>query len=92
MATCGQATSAFSPTVNLSCLIPGDRETDLAMTELFGGFSGEFYQAYKTVFPLDSGFPVRKHLYHLLNHLNLFGSAYLSGCESTLDRLLAEAD
>ena len=54
----------------------GDREADLAMTELFGGFPREFYEAYGA---LDDGYARRKHLYnlyHLLNHLNLFGESY----------------
>jgi len=64
----------------------GDRECDLAMSELFGGFPAEFYAAY----PLDKGYGRRKHLYnlyHLLNHLNLFGGGYLAQVRSTL-RLL----
>ena len=71
----------------------GDRETDLAMTELFGGFSAEFYQAYNSILPVDSGYSIRKriyNLYHLLNHFNLFGGSYLSQVESTLDRVLPE--
>lgn len=62
----------------------GDRETDLAMTELFGGFSADFYRGYNDVWPLDSGYSQRKNLYnlyHKLNHLNLFGSAYLAQVE-----------
>jgi len=68
----------------------GDRETDLAMTELFGGFAPEFYAAYETEWPLDKGYPRRKHLYnlyHLLNHLNLFGGGYRAQVKATL-RLL----
>jgi protein-ribulosamine 3-kinase len=68
----------------------GDREADLAMTELFGGFPREFYQAYNETWALDAGYPRRKHLYnfyHLLNHLNLFGGGYLGQVRSTL-RLL----
>jgi len=68
----------------------GDREADLAMTELFGGFPREFYDAYNEVLPLEAGYEQRKHaynLYHLLNHLNLFGGAYLAQVKSTL-RLL----
>lgn len=71
----------------------GDRETDIAMTELFGGFTSSFYGGYQTIWPLDSGYESRKHLYnlyHLLNHLNLFGEGYLSQCRSTLDRLLSQ--
>lgn len=57
----------------------GHREVDLAMTELFGGFSGDFYQAYREACPMDPGYPERRDLYNLyplLNHLHLFGSAY----------------
>ncbi len=70
----------------------GDRETDLAMTELFGGFSPAFYQAYQAVYPLDPGYANRKtlyNLYHILNHLNLFGQSYLHQAESMLGKLLA---
>jgi len=59
----------------------GDRETDLAMTRLFGGFSRAFYDAYELAWPLAPGSPERQHiyqLYHVLNHLNLFGRGYLS--------------
>lgn len=69
----------------------GDREADLAMTELFGGFPPEFYAAYNAAWPLARGYERRKHLYnlyHLLNHLNLFGGGYLAQVRATL-RLLA---
>ena len=71
----------------------GDRETDLAMTELFGRLPGEFYAAYNEAFPLDAGYAVRKdlyNLYHVLNHLNLFGGGYLIQAERLIGRLLAE--
>ncbi|MDO9103514.1 MAG: fructosamine kinase family protein [Methylovulum sp.] len=71
----------------------GDREADLAMTELFGGFSDDFYAAYQAVYPLDPGYRVRKtlyNLYHILNHLNLFGSGYLRQAEAMLATLRAE--
>ena len=71
----------------------GDRETDLAMTELFGGFSSDFYAAYRNSYPLDSGYTVRKtvyNLYHILNHYNLFGGGYLSQATGMIDRLLSE--
>jgi fructosamine-3-kinase len=71
----------------------GDRETDLAMSELFGGFPDEFYGAYREVWPLDPGYGVRKilyNLYHVLNHLNLFGGGYLTEAELMLDCLLGE--
>jgi fructosamine-3-kinase len=68
----------------------GDREADVAMTELFGGFPREFYDAYEGAYPLESGYALRKHLYnlyHLLNHLNLFGAGYLGRVEKTLGLL-----
>ncbi len=71
----------------------GDRETDIAMTELFGGFGPEFYAAYQHCLPLDPGYKTRKqlyNLYHILNHLNLFGSGYLSQAERIMQNLLAE--
>ena len=70
----------------------GDRETDIAMTELFGGFDPEFYAAYQSHSPLPDGYPLRRDLYklyHVLNHLNLFGAAYLSRSENIIDGLLA---
>lgn len=57
----------------------GDRETDLAFSELFGGFSPAFYAAYTAAWPLAPGYPRRKplyNLYHVLNHANLFGGGY----------------
>ena len=71
----------------------GDRETDLAMTELFGGFSPRFYAAYREHYPLDEGYALRKtlyNLYHVLNHLNLFGAGYASQAEQMMDDLLSE--
>lgn len=68
----------------------GDRETDLAMTELFGGFTSSFYEAYQTVAPLAAGYPARRdlyQLYHVLNHLNLFGAGYLGRAEQLLEQL-----
>ncbi|MFV2061542.1 MAG: fructosamine kinase family protein, partial [Gammaproteobacteria bacterium] len=71
----------------------GDRETDIAMTELFGGFSENFYRAYNEHFPLDSGYSIRKtfyNIYHILNHLNLFGGGYGQQAESMIDKVLSE--
>ena len=71
----------------------GDRETDLAMTELFGGFSTRFYAAYRDVWPLEAGYSVRKtlyNLYHVLNHYNMFGGGYAGQAERMTERLLAE--
>lgn len=70
----------------------GDRETDIAMTELFGGFGAEFHAAYDEAWALDAGYAVRRdlyQLYHVLNHLNLFGGGYLSRARGLLSRLLA---
>jgi len=71
----------------------GDREADIAMTELFGGFGADFYAAYNNDWPLDSGYALRKtlyNLYHILNHYNLFGGGYLSQAQHMIDRLLSE--
>ncbi len=71
----------------------GDRETDLAMTELFGGFSAVFYTAYREAYPLEAGYARRKtlyNLYHVLNHLNLFGGDYQVQAENMMGELLAQ--
>ena len=82
-----------SPVIFDPAIYYGDRETDLAMTELFGGFSENFYHAYRDAYPLDTDFKTRKilyNLYHILNHLNLFGGSYLRQAEHMIDRLLSE--
>ena len=69
----------------------GDRECDIAMTRLFGGFGGAFYRAYEEAWPLAPGYAVREklyQLYHVLNHLNLFGGGYLGRAESLIGQLL----
>ncbi len=71
----------------------GDREADIAMTELFGGFGARFLAGYQSVWPLDPGYRVRKtlyNLYHILNHFNLFGGGYGSQAGRMIDQLLAE--
>jgi len=71
----------------------GDAEADLAMTELFGGYGADFYAAYRQIKPIDAGYQSRKtlyNLYHILNHLNLFGGGYLGQAESMTQQLLAE--
>ena len=71
----------------------GDREADIAMTELFGGFGREFLAAYDHAYPLDIGYKYRKslyNLYHIINHINLFGSGYLAQAENVIARLIAE--
>jgi len=69
----------------------GDRESDLAMTRLFGGFSASFYEAYEATWPLADGHERRNslyQLYHVLNHLNLFGRGYLGRALALIDQLL----
>jgi protein-ribulosamine 3-kinase len=70
----------------------GDREVDVAMTELFGGFAPGFYEAYADAAPLPPGHEVRAtlyNLYHVLNHLNLFGASYLARAEAMTAELAA---
>ena len=71
----------------------GDRECDLAMSELFGGFTADFYAAYRAAWPLDPGYAVRKtlyNLYHILNHANLFGGGYAAQAARMAAQLLAQ--
>ena len=72
----------IDPAVYVGC-----SEADLAMTELFGGFPQRFYQAYNEISPIDQGYRERRelyNLYHLLNHLNLFGGSYLGSVRHVL--------
>lgn len=67
----------------------GSREAEFGMTTLFGGFGTRFYDAYNEYWPLDDGWRERVEvyrLYHLLNHLNLFGSGYFAGCMEILEK------
>ena len=78
----------FDPAVHY-----GDREADLAMTELFGGFPESFYAGYREAWPLAEGFETRKtlyNLYHVLNHYTLFGAGYLGQARRMIERLVAE--
>lgn len=87
------ATESGEPVIFDPAVYFGDRETDIAMTELFGGFGPRFYAAYREAWPLDSGYETRKllyNLYHVLNHFNLFGGGYAAQATSMMDRLLAE--
>ncbi|MBN8779303.1 MULTISPECIES: fructosamine kinase family protein [unclassified Thiobacillus] len=71
----------------------GDRECDLAMSELFGGFAPDFYAAYREAWPLDAGYAVRKtlyNLYHILNHANLFSGGYATQAAHMAAQLLAQ--
>ncbi len=70
----------------------GDREADIAMTELFGGFGRGFFSAYQYTLKLDVGYSTRKKLYllyHILNHFNLFGSGYAGQASALMDELLS---
>ena len=88
--------NTFSDTAHQPCLVDpavhfGLRETDLAMTELFGRLPQTFYDAYREASPQNPGYEERKqlyNLYHLLNHLNLFGGSYLASVESTVNRFV----
>lgn len=69
----------------------GHREADLAMTKLFGGFSPEFYEGYQHTYPPEEGYLYRENiylLYHVLNHLNLFGRGYYSQTIHLIDSYL----
>ncbi len=71
----------------------GDREADLAMTYVFGGFNADFYASYQNAFPLDDGFAVRKtfyNIYHIINHLNIFGGGYHGQALHMMEQVLAE--
>ena len=81
------ASSGGQPVIFDPAVYYGDRETDLAMTRLFGGYSREFYVAYEHSWPLPPGHEQRLgvyQLYHVLNHLNLFGRSYLGRSESLI--------
>lgn len=87
------ATALGEPVIFDPAVYYGDREADIAMTELFGGFSTRFYDAYRAQWPLDPGYATRKtlyNLYHVLNHLHLFGGGYLAEAERMIHRLLSE--
>ena len=77
----------FDPAVHF-----GDRECDLAMADLFGGFDPAFFKKYEAAWPLESGWADRRRfykLYHLLNHANLFGGHYVSASRRLIDELAA---
>ncbi|YAF93909.1 MAG: fructosamine kinase family protein [Nodularia sp. CChRGM 3473] len=84
-------TTAGEPVIFDPATYFGDREVDIAMTELFGGFPAGFYQGYHEVLALDAGYEQRKtlyNLYHILNHFNLFGGGYASQANRMIDQIL----
>jgi fructosamine-3-kinase len=87
------ASEDIEPVVFDVAIYYGDRETDLAMTRLFGGFGNSFYEGYESVLPAAAGEPARRdlyNLYHVLNHANLFGAGYARQARASIDRLLAQ--
>jgi len=87
------ALSDGTPVVFDPAVYCGDREADLAMTELFGGFPKDFHSAYRNAWPLDDGYTVRRdfyNLYHVLNHANLFSGGYVEQSARLIERLIAE--
>ena len=87
------AASSGEPVLYDPAVYYGDREADLAMTHLFGGFGPAFYAAYEAAWPLDAAAGSRRtlyNLYHVLNHWNLFGGGYGAQAAAMIERLLAE--
>ena len=83
-----------TPTIFDPATYYGDRECDLAIMELFGGYSADFYAAYRAEYPLDAGYATRRdlyNLYHILNHANLFGGGYARQAEQMMQKLLVVA-
>ncbi|MFM7267065.1 MAG: fructosamine kinase family protein [Cyanobium sp.] len=97
MAVCvNERNSVLSPAIFDPAIHRGDREVDLAMARLFGGFPAQFFEAYQAEWPLPQGAGQRVNmynLYHLLNHANLFGGAYHSqACSLIMECLKQMAD
>lgn len=92
---CGNFAFTFSgkPIVFDPACYYGDRETDIAMTELFGGFNQDFYAVYNEHYLLDSGYKIRRdfyNLYHILNHYNLFSGGYAAQAKHLCLKVLSE--
>lgn len=87
------AIEGITPAVFDPAVYVGDREADIAMTELFGGFPKDFLSAYRAAWAPDDGYRVRRdfyNLYHLLNHANLFAGGYVAQAQHSIEMLLAE--
>ncbi|HUL95905.1 MAG TPA: fructosamine kinase family protein [Usitatibacter sp.] len=87
------AASRGEPVVFDPAVYVGDREADVAMTGLFGGFPVDFLSAYRAHWPLDDGYRVRRdlyNLYHVLNHSNLFAGDYVRQAGHQIEQLLAQ--
>ena len=71
----------------------GDREVDIAMTELFGRLPADFYSGYQSIQPLDRGYDKRKNIYnfyHVLNHANMFGGVYVEQSQAMINRIISQ--
>ena len=85
------ATPSGEPVILDPATYWGDREVDIAMTELFGGFPAAFYRGYNQAWQLDQGYQQRKtiyNLYHILNHFNLFGGGYGSQASRMIEQIM----
>ena len=85
--------SAGNPVIYDPAVYYADREAELAMTELFGGFGQRFYSAYNEAWPLDPGYSTRRtlyNLYHILNHYHMFGGGYGGQALRMMEQLLAD--
>jgi fructosamine-3-kinase len=86
-----EAKGGIAPTIFDPASYYGDREVDVAMTYLFGGFNGDFYDGYNSVWPLSEGHEKRRtvyNLYHILNHDVLFGGGYVNQARGMIDQIL----
>jgi fructosamine-3-kinase len=84
-------TASGEPVILDPAVYYGDREVDIAMTELFGGFPAAFYRGYNQVWQLEEGYQQRKtlyNLYHILNHFNLFGGGYSTQANRMIEQIL----
>ena len=78
------------PTLFDPALYYGDRETDIAMSELFARLPTAFYEGYQATWPLDPGYEYRKpvyQLYHVLNHALIFGEHYIQSAQAILKNM-----